>query len=148
MKKVRISIAVLTAVFFALFAACFALVVLSGGIVGPSDDLGEGLALVFGVLFSIIPLYAGFPVIIALFVLTVCMFAVKKKLPTAIAELIFLLVYLPALVVLVYVICATYLTRLAVLAALTAGMGAVYLAVFVLACVYVHLCRSERRLPA
>lgn len=148
MKQIRISIAVLSGVFFALFAACFALLFLSGGILGPSEDLGEGLSQVFGILFSVIPLFAGIPVVVALFVLTVCMFAVKKKLPTAITELVFLTLYLPAIGFLVYIVCATFWTRFLALAALTAGMGAVYLAVYVFACVYVHLCRGGGRARA
>ena len=132
-------------VFCALFAAGFTLLFLSGGLMGSSSDLGEGLSRVFGILFSLFPSFLGIPVILGLAVCAVCMFAVKNKFPTALASLILWTFYLPALAFLLYITGTTFFARLPALFAVAAAMAVVYLAAYVLTCVYVHLCRMQRR---
>ncbi len=145
MKKVRIFIALFFGAFCILFAACYILLFLSGALTGPSEDLGTGLSNVFGIIFSLLPLAAGVPVLLALAVCTVCMFAVTKKYATAVATLVIMTIYLPAVAFLLYVIGAVFFSRLPILFAAGAGMAALYLILYILACVYLHLCRMQRR---
>lgn len=145
-RIIRILIAALFGAFFVLFAVNYALLFFSGEIIGPTEDLATGISQVFGVLFALIPIIYGIPILIGLIVCTICMFAVKKKLPTAIATLVLFAIYLPAPVFFFFMIGSVYLSSFPLLVLAAGSMAAVYLGAFVCSCIYVHFCRKQRYL--
>ncbi len=143
MKQIRITVAAVLGAFTVLFAVSYVLLFSSGELMAPTEDLGEGLSRVFGVLLSVIPLFLGIPAIVGIIVLTVCIFVLKKKLPPAVALLILMTLYLPVVGFSAVVMVEVYLSQFLALALAAGGMAAVYLAAYVVTCIYVHLCRTR-----
>lgn len=99
--------------------------------------LEEGLQVVFGFLFSIIPLFCLFPISAALLVIEICLFAVKPKKGSVIAALVFLCLQAPVLGLFSFFTLAM-LSEVIVYVIIAVATLAVYLAAFVLCCVSVR----------
>lgn len=144
MKKLRIAQGVLLAAVAVLLAVFFAFTLRMGDLVNTENDLQQGFAVVFGVLFALIPAFLGVAVAAGLAVIVICLFAVHDKWKTSVAALVILCVFAPFFLFMVVIEALLIAGYSGWIAYLLVAMAAVYPAALALSAVQVHCLRRER----
>lgn len=145
MKKVKICCAVSLILSALLLAGLFACMMKIGDLTGSTNDVGQGIATFFAILFTAIPLFLSLPVALALIVFGILLFVLKEGRKVAKASLIILSIFLPFLLFIVFINGITLAGQSTLFAAVLFSSLAVYCLAFGLSIAYLCLLRKQRK---